>query len=178
LEPILKPTKGQVVYQEQIAQIVHLLGDNVSLEEGNQLRKLFIKKGAGKDEDKKTKIYEKYIRGCAKKKIPNGDAEKLWKALELFNFYAFNKCLSQHTLVETANGVKKIKDVVVGEFVNSAQGMVAVKKVIKQGPKKVFRIKTSQGKELVCTLEHKLETPHGMKTLREILAQGERVLCK
>jgi DNA polymerase-3 subunit alpha len=91
LEPILKPTKGQVVYQEQIAQIVHLLGDNVTLEEGNQLRKLFIKKGAGTHENKKKRIYEKYIRGCAMKKIPNSEAEDLWKALELFNFYAFNK---------------------------------------------------------------------------------------
>ncbi|MDP3987199.1 MAG: DNA polymerase III subunit alpha [Nanoarchaeota archaeon] len=91
LKGILEKSYGLCVYQEQIAQIVHELGKNVSLEEGNQLRKLLIKRGSAKDEKKKEKIYNKYMEGCSEKDIPKEKAQDLWESLQKFSAYGFNK---------------------------------------------------------------------------------------
>jgi intein/homing endonuclease len=40
----------------------------------------------------------------------------------------------------------------------------------------VYRIKTNSGKSLECTLDHKIMTPLGMKTLEEILEKKLEVL--
>jgi len=91
VEEVTKETHGFLIFQEQIALLAHKLGKNVSLDEGNKLRKLLTKKGTGKGHEEKDKIYKKFIRGCAEKKIPNGDAERLWKTFEYFSGYGFNK---------------------------------------------------------------------------------------
>ena len=49
-----------MIFQEQIALLAHKLGDNVSLDEGNKLRKLLTKKGTGKSVKEKEKIREKF----------------------------------------------------------------------------------------------------------------------
>ena len=91
VEEITKETHGFLIFQEQIALLAHKLGKDVSLDEGNKLRKLLTKKGTGKGHEEKNKIYKKFIQGCAEKRIPNGDAEALWKTFEYFSGYGFNK---------------------------------------------------------------------------------------
>ena len=91
VEEVTKETHGFLIFQEQIALLAHKLGKNISLDEGNKLRKLLTKKGTGKTEKQKQKIYKKFIQGCAEKKIPNGEAEKLWAKFEYFSGYGFNK---------------------------------------------------------------------------------------
>tara|TARA_R100000700_G_C3178629_1_gene154491 strand:+ start:1522 stop:4917 length:3396 start_codon:yes stop_codon:yes gene_type:complete len=88
---ITKETHGFLIFQEQIALLAHKLGKDISLDEGNKLRKLLTKKGTGKGHEEKEKIYKKFIRGCAEKNIPNGDAEGLWRTFEYFSGYGFNK---------------------------------------------------------------------------------------
>ena len=41
-----------LIFQEQIAMLAHKLGRNVTLDEGNLLRKLLTKKGTGKGQEK------------------------------------------------------------------------------------------------------------------------------
>ena len=48
IEEVTKETFGFMIFQEQIALLAHRLGDGISLEEGNNLRKLLTKKGIGK----------------------------------------------------------------------------------------------------------------------------------
>ncbi len=95
IHPIVKEvteeTHGFLIFQEQIALLAHKLGRDVSLDEGNKLRKLLTKKGTGKGHEEKDKIYKKFVRGCAEKRIPQGEAEKLWKTFEYFSGYGFNK---------------------------------------------------------------------------------------
>jgi len=91
VKEITKETHGFLIFQEQIALLAHRLGKGISLDEGNKLRKLLTKKGTGKGHEEKQKIYDKFIRGCAEKKIPNGEAEKLWAKFEFFSGYGFNK---------------------------------------------------------------------------------------
>jgi len=95
IHPIVKEvteeTYGFLIFQEQIALLAHRLGKNISLDEGNLLRKLLTKKGTGKVAAKKTRIYNKFIAGCFDKGIDKRDAQRLWDTFEYFSGYGFNK---------------------------------------------------------------------------------------
>ena len=54
------------LYSEQMLFSYHL-GRNLSLDEGNKLRKLLTKKGLSQAKRKKDKIYTKFIDGCVDK---------------------------------------------------------------------------------------------------------------
>jgi len=91
VKEVTQETAGFMIFQEQIALLAHKLGDNVSLDEGNKLRKLLTKKGTGKGHEEKDKIREKFIRGCVAKSIDRATAEGLWRNFEYFSGYGFNK---------------------------------------------------------------------------------------
>ena len=91
VEEVTKETYGFLIFQEQIALLAHKLGDGVSLEEGNKLRKLLTKKGTGKGAAEKEKIRQKFIKGCGDKSIPLDTANSLWQNFEYFSGYGFNK---------------------------------------------------------------------------------------
>jgi DNA polymerase-3 subunit alpha len=91
VKDVTKETYGFLIFQEQIALLAHVLGDNVSLDEGNALRKLLTKKGTGSHEEKKNKIYQKFVRGCEDKKLTRVQADRLWQTFEYFSGYGFNK---------------------------------------------------------------------------------------
>jgi len=84
-------TYGFLIFQEQIATLAHRLGKNISLDEGNLLRKLLTKKGTGKGAKAKEKIYNKFVEGCAEKGIARKDADEIWSTFEFFSGYGFNK---------------------------------------------------------------------------------------
>ena len=95
IHPIVKEvtedTYGFLIFQEQIALLAHRLGKDISLDEGNILRKLLTKKGSTKGYDQKIEIKKKFIQGCLEKDITKSDAEKLWATFEYFSGYGFNK---------------------------------------------------------------------------------------
>ena len=61
--------------------LAHRLGDNLSLDEGNLLRKVLTKKGTGKGAQAKQKLHDKFLTGCVAKGMTRSDAEQLWKTL-------------------------------------------------------------------------------------------------
>jgi DNA polymerase-3 subunit alpha len=91
IKEVTEETYGFLIFQEQIALLAHKLGDGLSLDEGNSLRKLLTKKGTGKTQEKKDKIYKKFASGCLKKGMTNGQAQQLWQTFEYFSGYGFNK---------------------------------------------------------------------------------------
>ena len=91
LREVTQETYGFLIFQEQIALLAHKLGKNVSLDEGNALRKLLTKKGTGKGASAKDKIQSKFVEGCMEKGIDKTSAEKLWANFEYFSGYGFNK---------------------------------------------------------------------------------------
>jgi DNA polymerase-3 subunit alpha len=91
VEEITKETFGFLIFQEQIAIIAHKLGKDLSLDEGNLLRKVLTKKGTGKGHEVKDEIHSKFIDGCVEKGIKHEDAENLWRTFEFFSGYGFNK---------------------------------------------------------------------------------------
>ena len=91
VKDITEETFGFLIFQEQIALIAHKLGKDLSLDEGNLLRKVLTKKGTGKGHEVKDEIYKKFIDGCLEKQIGRDEAEGLWKTFEFFSGYGFNK---------------------------------------------------------------------------------------
>ncbi|KXB08833.1 DNA polymerase III subunit alpha, partial [candidate division MSBL1 archaeon SCGC-AAA382N08] len=86
LEPILKPTYGIIVYQEQVMKIAQKLA-GFSLEEADILRKAIGKKIRSLLEDQK----EKFITGMKKNDIEQQVAQQIWDWIEPFAEYSFNK---------------------------------------------------------------------------------------
>ena len=88
---VTEETHGFLIFQEQIALLAHKLGKELSLDEGNLLRKLLTKKGTGKGHEAKEKIYKKFCDGCLEKGITQLEADELWSNFEFFSGYGFNK---------------------------------------------------------------------------------------
>jgi len=91
VKEVTKETYGYLIFQEQIAMLAHKLGENLTLDEGNLLRKLLTKKGTGKGNEVKERIRDKFIRGCRTKRISEKQANALWATFEYFSGYGFNK---------------------------------------------------------------------------------------
>ncbi|PAF48117.1 DNA polymerase III subunit alpha [Helicobacter sp. 12S02634-8] len=86
LEPILKPTYGTIVYQEQVMQIVQTIG-GFSLGEADLIRRAMGKKDAQAMSDNKAK----FANGALKKGFDKQKAEELWELIVKFAGYGFNK---------------------------------------------------------------------------------------
>ena len=91
VENITKETYGFLIFQEQIALLAHRLGKDISLDEGNILRKVLTKKGTGKGASVKNKLKQKFVNGCVEKGIRHSEAEDMWERFEYFSGYGFNK---------------------------------------------------------------------------------------
>jgi len=77
------------------------------------------------------------------------------------------KCLYEDSIVETNNGNIKLKDVKIGEYVNSINGFIEVLDVIHQGLQTCYLITLENDIDLILTDNHKLQTTDGMKPLKE-----------
>ncbi len=86
LKPILEPTYGVCVYQEQVMKIAGDLA-GYTLEEADVLRKAIGKKIEELLQGQK----EKFIKGIEKNGIDKNIGEKLWSWIEPFAQYSFNK---------------------------------------------------------------------------------------
>tara|TARA_Y100001970_G_scaffold52693_3_gene66649 strand:- start:3837 stop:7262 length:3426 start_codon:yes stop_codon:yes gene_type:complete len=91
VKDLTEETYGFLIFQEQIALLAHRLGKDLSLDEGNKLRKLLTKKGTGAVAKQKNKIKLKFVAGCVEKGLSKSWAEKMWKKFEYFSGYGFNK---------------------------------------------------------------------------------------
>lgn len=98
LEPILAPTYGCILYQEQVMAIVQALA-GYSYGHADLVRRAMAKKKAEKMALEKEYFIHGKINpdgsidcdGCLKRGIPLDVAESLWAEMESFASYAFNK---------------------------------------------------------------------------------------
>jgi DNA polymerase-3 subunit alpha len=88
---ITEETFGFLIFQEQIAMLAHTLGEDISLDEGNMLRKVLTKKGTGKEAQVKNNLHSKFVNGCVKNGLTVSAAERMWETFEYFSGYGFNK---------------------------------------------------------------------------------------
>lgn len=86
LEPILKPTYGVIVYQEQVMQIVQTIG-GFSLGGADLVRRAMGKK----IKEEMDKLKEEFADGAAKKGFDKTKAAELFDLIVKFAGYGFNK---------------------------------------------------------------------------------------
>jgi len=86
LEDVLKETYGTIIYQEQVMQIAGVIG-GYSMADADNLRRAMSKKKASAME----KETPKFLAGAKKNKISEATARKIWKQMETFAGYGFNK---------------------------------------------------------------------------------------
>ncbi|HUL41877.1 MAG TPA: DNA polymerase III subunit alpha, partial [Burkholderiales bacterium] len=86
LEPVLKPTYGVIVYQEQVMQIAQVLG-GYSLGSADLLRRAMGKKKP----EEMAKHRSIFILGAVKHGVRSRQAEQLFGLMEKFAEYGFNK---------------------------------------------------------------------------------------
>ena len=94
LEPILEPTYGCIVYQEQVMQIVMSLA-GYSMGKSDEVRRAMSKKKAGvMEKEREYFVYgneELGVPGCIKNGISEDVANKIFDEMTDFASYAFNK---------------------------------------------------------------------------------------
>ncbi len=86
LEPILKPTYGVIVYQEQVMQVAQVLS-GYSLGEADLLRRAMGKKKP----EEMAKQKARFIEGSQKNNVAPKVADDIFELLALFAGYGFNK---------------------------------------------------------------------------------------
>ena len=94
LEPILSPTYGCIVYQEQVMQIVRDLGGYTLGRSDLVRRAMSKKKQSVMEKERANFVYgndEENVPGCAKKGISNEVASTIYDKMMDFAKYAFNK---------------------------------------------------------------------------------------
>ncbi len=94
LIPILEPTYGCIVYQEQVMQIVQNLAGYTMGQADNIRRAMSKKKQYVIDAERQNFVYgneEQGIRGCIKNGISEQSANRIYDSMVDFAKYAFNK---------------------------------------------------------------------------------------
>eukprot|EP01047_Picozoa_sp_COSAG01_P000360 COSAG01_NODE_6_length_54687_cov_500.907599_29_plen_1147_part_00 len=86
LEPILAPTYGMIVYQEQVMQIASVIG-GFSLGQADMLRRAMGKKKKSVMDQMKLE----FLSGAEKKQVPKAKAERIFDLCYKFAEYGFNK---------------------------------------------------------------------------------------
>lgn len=180
MEPILNPTYGIMVYQEQVMQIASELA-GFSLSQADLLRKAMAKKIPEVIERQRNF----FVEGCRKNNIRQETANKIFDQIEYFSGYGFNKCVVGTTeIYDAACGkittVKELYDkkCAVDYTFSCDDNLKLVKAKIKgvfeNGIKAVYRLTTSTGRQIIATANHPFLTISGWKCLQD-LCLGERI---
>lgn len=104
LEDILKPTRGCIVFQEQLMKICNVLG-KMNWKDVNAVRKVLLKKDKSKSEEflkaESERLTNLFLKGCEENGMDKDKAHQLWKNLLAFGGYGFNKAHSDAYTVLT-----------------------------------------------------------------------------
>jgi len=87
LQGILPETDGILLYEEQVMQIAERVA-GMPPEEGDLLRRSLKRKGGSPE------LRMRFLHGAGRRGYAAGEVEKLWKTMEKFSSYSFNKAHS------------------------------------------------------------------------------------
>lgn len=74
--------------------------------------------------------------------------------MPVFSATQTNRCLKFDTKISTKNGIKEIKDIVVGDEVKTFNGWNEVQKVWPKTYQEVYTIQTENGNTIQCSGNH------------------------
>ena len=87
-----------------------------------------------------------------------------------------NRCLAVDTVVYDNNKNEMLlSNVIVGDQIVGPNGLVTVTGISNQKSQAMYRIKTKNGNEIVCSASHRFPTVTGLQSLEEGLACGDRL---
>mgnify|MGYP002681937944 FL=1 len=86
IAPVLRETNGVILYQEQVMRIANVMG-GFSMNEADNLRKAM----GQKDADLMGRFGEKFVQGAVARGVERALAESIFKLMEEFAKYGFNK---------------------------------------------------------------------------------------
>lgn len=179
VEKHTKSTYSIIAFQESAMRIFVDLAGLTNID-GYQ----FIKGAAKKKPELFMAMKERFIKGATKNSSPE-IAESVWKSMEPFQGYAFNKSVSfsqkikttlkkDHTIQDLYN-MHKAGQILPKVFdPNGCE--IAIKDVFDHGVLPIFKVSLSDGSEVKCTINHKFLTNSGVKSLKEILDQSLNII--
>jgi len=193
LDKILSDTYQVLIFQEQILLIAKEMAGFTGVEADT------LRRGIGHKDPKV--VYEmenKFIDGCIRVGIINEqDAKMIFEIIKKSAKYSFNashayaygtigywtaysKCLSEDTIVETKDGNKKIKNILINEYVKApsenGDEFVLVTDKINQGIQEMYEITLESGKKIECTMNHKFLCEDGIiRELKEIIECDHKI---
>lgn len=186
---VTKNTFGVIVYQEQCMKLAMKMAE-YSLGEADMLRKVIGRK-------EMTKIdaaVKEFITRCMENGYSHEIAEKVGMQIKAAGRYLFNKCLSgrecvvTHTGARTKRSIRELYRFFHDDKYNKSQldpwnvhgvkacsmdndGKIVENYIVdvrESGVMPVFILVTESGKQVRCTLNHKIPTPDGTKLLVEM----------
>jgi len=174
LESVLKDTYGIIVFQEQVMRIASTLA-GFSLAQADSLRRAMSKKTP----EVMVEARKHFISGCLEKGVDRRIADKIFNFIEYFAGYGFNKCVISSTeLIDAETGdrvtVEELytnKDFIKTYSCDEKTLKIVpqkIKDIVCNGVKKVYRLKTRTGKEIIATDNHPFLTFSGWRELREL----------
>jgi len=183
LEPSLKSTYGEMIYQEQAMQIAQAVA-GFDLQEADMLRKAIGKKKP----EEMAKIRVKFKDGAKKLNIVNDEEiDEIFSWIEKSQRYSFNKSILANTIVITQSGEKTIQDLNIGEKILGPildtsnvyrEEYIEVLDKYDHGEQEVFEITLDNGSNITCTMEHKfLCSDNKIHPLSEILLSNLEIMC-
>jgi DNA polymerase-3 subunit alpha len=181
VEPILKPTYGIMVYQEQVMQIAQTIG-GYTLGSADLLRRAMGKKLP----EEMAQHRGIFVAGAGKNQISDRRANEIFDLMEKFAGYGFNRCVVGSTQVQDARTGARWSvsdlferrgrlDVEVHSLGDDWRlRSRAVRNVVWNGRQPTFELRTALGRSIVATGNHPLRTLDGWVHLRS-LAPGDRI---
>lgn len=179
MKDILDMSYGVITYQDDVMMIAIKLG-GYSWLEADKLRKAMGKKIPKEMEEQKEKLTEGLVKNGLSRKKSN----ELWKLIEPFAAYGFNKCVTGDTLLTDAISGERIRvdelyttnKIIRVHSLDEKQKLVHAKitAVMQNGIKKTHELKTRSGRIIRTTDNHPFLTFSGWKNLGNINA-GERI---
>lgn len=186
---VTKNTFGVIVYQEQCMKLAMKMA-GYSLGEADMLRKVIGRK-------EMTKIdaaVKEFITRCMENGYSHEIAEKVGMQIKAAGRYLFNKCLSgrecvvTHTGARTKRSIRELYRFFHDDKYNKSQldpwnvhgvkacsmdndGKIVENYIVdvrESGVMPVFILVTESGKQVRCTLNHKIPTPDGTRLLVEM----------
>jgi len=179
IDDLVKPTYGVIVYQEQVMQIAQKLA-GYTLGGADLLRRAMGKKKP----EEMAKQKSVFVEGAKNNGVAVEEAERIFGLLEYFAGYGFNKCVIGETrIVDASTG----EDTTVGDLFARPRSFTVhalgddgklrprrVERVLRNGRKPVFELRTAQGKRIVATANHPFRTLNGWTNLGD-LRVGDRI---
>src|SRR5262245_41349423 len=157
MQKFTQGTYGIMVYQEQIMQIASEMA-GFTMGEADTLRRAMGKK----DRELMAKQRDKFLAGCAEKSTAAAKAERVWELMEKFAGYGFNKCVTADTLIEMADGTRKlVTEVHDGDRVLTKDGVFMARGVRPSGMRRVGQLSLANGMTVHCTPDHPIFTQRG-----------------